>query len=100
LDLFQAISRGQFTISGFRNRDLRQWLPGRSGAQLARMIKRLRAHGFLKKIGKRYKHYLTKLCRIVVTTALKLRELVIIPSLNQPASVGAKPGAFRARRKG
>ena len=28
LDLFQAISRGQFTISGFRSRDLRAWLPG------------------------------------------------------------------------
>jgi hypothetical protein len=86
LDLFRAISRGQFTISGFRNRDLRDWLPGRSTAQLARMIKRLRTHGLLKKIGKRYKYYLTKLGRIVVTTALKLRELVIIPFLNEPAT--------------
>jgi hypothetical protein len=85
LDLFQAISRGQFTISGFRNRDLREWLPGRSAVQLGRMIKRLRAHGLLKKIGKRYKYYLTKLGRTVVTTALKLRELFIIPSLNEPA---------------
>jgi hypothetical protein len=87
LDLFQAISRGQFTISGFRNRDLREWLPGRSVGQLGRMIKRLRAHGLLKKIGKRYKYYLTKLGRTVVTTALKLRELLIIPSLNEPATV-------------
>jgi hypothetical protein len=85
LDLFQAISRGQFAISGFRNRDLREWLPGRSAAQLARMIKRLRAHGLLKKIGQRYKYYLTKLGRTVVTTALKLRELFIIPALNEPA---------------
>jgi hypothetical protein len=85
LDLFQAISRGQFTISGFRNRDLREWLPGRSVAQLGRMTKRLRTHGLLKKIGRRYKYYLTKLGRIVVTTALKLRELFIIPSLNAPA---------------
>jgi hypothetical protein len=51
------------------------------------MIKRLRAHGLLKKIGKRYKYYLTKLGKLVVTTALKLRELVIIPSLNQPATL-------------
>ena len=87
LDLFQAISRGQFTISGFRNRDLREWLPGRTTAQLARMIKRLRVHGLLKKIGKRYKYYLTKLGRIVVTTALKLRELFVIPSLNAPATL-------------
>jgi hypothetical protein len=87
LDRFQAVSRGQFTISGFRNRDLREWLPGHSGAQLGRMIKRLRAHGLLKKIGNRYKYYLTKLGRTVVTTALKLRELFIIPSLNEPARV-------------
>src|SRR3954466_15540844 len=87
LDLFQAISRGQFTISGFRNRDLREWLPGRSAAQLGRMIKRLRAHGLLKKIGKRYKYYLTKLGKIVVTTALKLREAFVIPSLNEPVTL-------------
>ena len=55
--------------------------------QLARMIKRLRVHGLLKKIGKRYKYYLTKLGRIVVTTALKLRELFVIPSLNEPATL-------------
>jgi hypothetical protein len=87
LDLFQAISRGQFTISGFRNRDLREWLPGRSAAQLARLIKRLRVHGLLKKIGKRYNYDLTKLGRIVVTTALKLRELFVIPSLKVPATL-------------
>jgi hypothetical protein len=87
LDLFLAISRGQFLISGFRNCDLRAWLPGKSAVQLGRMVKRLRAHGLLKKIGKRYKYYLTKLGRTVVTTALKLRELVIIPCLNQPATM-------------
>jgi len=87
LDLFQAISRGQFTISGFRNRDLREWLPGHTGTQLGRMIKRLRVHGLLKKIGNRYKYYLTKLGRTVVTTALKLRELFVIPSLNETATL-------------
>jgi hypothetical protein len=65
---------------------LREWLPSRTAAQLARMIKRLRVHGLLKKIGKRYKYYLTKLGRIVVTTALKLREMFVIPSLNAPAT--------------
>ena len=62
-------------------------MPGRTAAQLARMIKRLRVHGLLKKIGKRYKYYLTKLGRTVVTTALKLRELFVIPSLNAPATL-------------
>ena len=86
LDLFQAISRGQLTLTGFRSRDLREWLPSRTAAQLARRIKRLRVHGLLKQIGKRYKYYLTKLGRIVVTTALKLREMFVIPSLNAPAT--------------
>lgn len=86
LDLFRTILRGEFTISGFQARHLREHLPGLSGAQLSRLLKRLRLHGLLKKIGKRYKYYLTTLGRRVATTALKLRELVIIPMLNQPAA--------------
>jgi hypothetical protein len=86
LDLFQAILRGEFTISGFQARQLRQHLPGLSGAQLSRSLKRLRLHGLLKKIGKRYKYYLTTLGRTVTTAALKLRQLVLIPMLNHPAA--------------
>jgi DNA-binding HxlR family transcriptional regulator len=51
---------------------------------LSRALKRLRTHGLIKKIGHRYKYYLTVLGRTVATAALKLRELVIIPTLNQP----------------
>jgi hypothetical protein len=61
-----------------------------SAAQLARMIKRLRVHDSLKEIGNRYKYYRTKLNRIVVTTALKLRELFVIPALNEPATLSAE----------
>ncbi len=86
LDLFQAILRGEWTISGFQARQLREHLPSLSGAQLSRVLKRLRLHGLLKKIGKRYKYYLTTLGRTVATAALKLRELVIIPMLNQPVT--------------
>lgn len=39
-------------------------------------------HGLLKKIGHTYKYYLTRFGKDVITTGLKLRELVIIP---QPA---------------
>jgi hypothetical protein len=86
LDLFRTILRGEFTISGFQARQLRAHLPGLSGGQLSRVLKRLRLHGLLKKIGKRYKYYLTTLGRTVATAALKLRELVIIPMLNQPVA--------------
>jgi hypothetical protein len=46
-------------------------------------LKRLRLHGVIKKIGRRYKYYLTASGRTVVVTALKLRELVVIPTFNQ-----------------
>jgi hypothetical protein len=84
LDLFRAIVRGEFTISGFQGRYLRAVLPDVSGPQLSRLLKRLRIHGLIKKIGRRYKYYLTTLGRTVTTAALKLRELVIIPTLNHP----------------
>jgi hypothetical protein len=83
LDLFRTILRGEFTISGFQARQLRTHLSSLSGAQLSRLLKRLRTHGLIKKIGKRYKYYLTTLGRTVATTALKLRELVVIPLLTQ-----------------
>ena len=38
------------------------------------------------KIGERYKYYLTQLGRKVITTALKLREVFVIPSLNKVAT--------------
>jgi len=84
LDLFRAITRGQFTISGFQARNLGPLIPNVSPGQLSRMLKRLRTHGLVKKIGRRYKYYLTTLGRTVATAGLKLRELVIIPTLNQP----------------
>jgi hypothetical protein len=38
LDLFRAISQGQFTIAGFRKSDLRRLLPGTTSSRLGRML--------------------------------------------------------------
>ena len=81
LDLFRTIIRGEFNISGFQNRHLRTLLSGKTAHQVSRMLKRLRKHGLIKKIGNRYKYYLTALGRKVTALALKLREMYIIPSL-------------------
>ena len=81
LDLFRVITRGEFNISGFQNRHLRQHLPGNSSHQISRIIKRMRNHGLIKKIAHCYKYYLTTLGRKVTATALKLREMVVIPQL-------------------
>lgn len=86
LDLFRTMVRGEFTISGFQARNLRSLIPNVSPGRLSHMLKRLRTHGLIKKIGRRYKYYLTTLGRTVAMAGLKLRELVIIPALNQPVS--------------
>ena len=81
LELFSAIIRGEFNISGFSNKSLRKVIKGKKGHQVSRLLKRLRKHGLIKKIGNTYKYYLTALGRRVTATALKLREMYIIPSL-------------------
>jgi hypothetical protein len=80
LDVFQTLVRGEFNISGFQNKHLAQRLQ-KAGRQVSPLLKRLRAHGLIKKIGHCYKYYLTALGRRVAATALRLREMTIIPSL-------------------
>jgi len=83
LDLLEAIVRGEFTISGFRNRNLRDVLPdkNKNSGQVGRMLKRLRTHKLIKKAGRSYKYYLTNFGRSVVSAALIVRELELIPAL-------------------
>jgi len=81
LDLFIALAKGQWHISGFTNRTLRRHLAGVTGPQLSRILKRLHLHGLIRKVGKTYKYYLTKFGQQVLLAALKVRDLVVIPTL-------------------
>ena len=88
--LFRTLLQGEFFISGFTNKQLRtHYLTTKSASQVTRLLKRLRVHGVIKKVGKRYKYYLTDFGRQTAAMALKLREMVIIPhfafaSVSQP----------------
>ena len=81
--LFEAIARGEFNLKGFRNADLRQLLPHVMPPQLSRVLKRLRLHGLIKKAGRTYRYYLTKLGRRTIVAALKIRESIVIPTMAQ-----------------
>lgn len=81
LSLFEAVIRGEFTIYGFQNRDVRKLFPGKSSGQVGRMLKRLLSHKLIKKVRNTYKYYLTKLGQRIITAVLKLREFHIVPSL-------------------
>lgn len=81
--LFEVLARGEFNISGFQNRDLRRHLNELSAPRVGRLLKRLRTHGLVKKIGRTYKYYLTRLGRRLVAAVLSVRELIMLPTLGQ-----------------
>jgi hypothetical protein len=89
--LLAAVSRGEFTLNGFRNRDLRKFffaVPAqnpreerRRSAWMSRQLRLLRAHGVIRKIGSTHRYQLTANGRKATTallTALRstVRELL------------------------
>ena len=82
LNILLVIARGEFSINGFQNKHLREFFPHKSCGQISRLLKSLRLHGLIKKVGKTYKYYLTRLGKRVIATALKLKEFFLIPELN------------------
>jgi hypothetical protein len=66
--LLAAVSRGEWLVMGFRNRDIRQTLYGaapdpatqrRQAAAVTRLLGLLRAHGLIKKIPRTHRYLLT-----------------------------------------
>ena len=82
LSVFLAVVRGEFTISGFRNRDL-QPLLAQTGQQVSRLLTRLRLHGLIKKVARRHKYYMTSLGKRVIACALRFMSECIVPTLAQ-----------------
>ena len=80
--LFENILRGEYMISGMRNKNLRSRLK-KSSQQVSYALKRLRVHGLIKRLGKTYKYYITEFGRRVAILGLKLKELYVIPTLAQ-----------------
>jgi DNA-binding HxlR family transcriptional regulator len=56
-----------------------------SSDQLSRLLKRLRVHGLIKKIGRSYKYYLTALGKEITTCSQKVINMVMIPQLSNAA---------------
>jgi hypothetical protein len=82
-ELLSAISRGEFTLNGFRNRDLRKLLfplataPGDQRAQAAAVTRKLallRAHGLVRKIPSTHRYVLTVTGRAAVTALIAARN--------------------------
>jgi hypothetical protein len=81
--LLEAISRGEFTLNGLRNRDLRKLLyPGhhqpeerrRQSAALTRKLALLRTHGLIRKVSATHRYILTQNGRRIITALLAARR--------------------------
>jgi hypothetical protein len=81
--LLAAVSRGEFTINGFRNRDLRAILytasssPAETRTQaskITRQLRMLRAHGLIKKVPKTHRYVLTDRGRTTIIALLTARK--------------------------
>jgi hypothetical protein len=83
--LLQAISRGEFVVNGFRNRDVRLDLfPSSSGspqearrasARVTARIRLLRAHGIVRKVPRTHRYTLTTRGRQIATAILQTQHL-------------------------
>ena len=85
-DVLVYLTSGEFNISGFRSKDLKKRFKKHTPFQLSRILQRLRVIGLIKRIGKTYKYYITTLGNEAILTALKLKNIVIIPQLNYVAA--------------
>jgi len=82
--LLKAVARGEFAISGFRNRDIRAALYGeapadplerkRQSTAVTRQLRMLRAHGLIKKVPHTHRYLLTANAQAVVPALLAAQQ--------------------------
>ncbi len=84
--LLKTVCCGEFTINGFRNRDLRAILfPGdaskqeqkRQSGKVTRQLRMLRAHGLIKKQGNSHRYVLTDRGRTIITALIQVNQVDI-----------------------
>ena len=78
--LFEILCQGRFLLNGFRNKDLRKYLPPppnvdlrRYALRIGRQLHLLRAHGLIFKVAKTHYYRITKKGHDVMATAIKFR---------------------------
>jgi hypothetical protein len=82
--LLEAVSRGEFAVHGFRNRDLMPLLHGsapasqkslrRQAGAVTRKLRLLRAHGLIRKIPRTHRYQLTAKGQTTLTARLTARQ--------------------------
>src|ERR1051326_4257284 len=79
-DLLEAINHGDFTINGFRNRDLQRLLYGdpassmteakKRSAAISRKLRLLRAHGLIQKVSRTHRYHIADSARAIIIAVI------------------------------
>jgi hypothetical protein len=77
-----AVLAGEHHISGLTSRRRQRLLPRWTRSQIGRLLRRLRLHGLIKKVGKTYKYYATSFGQRLLLAGLKLKEHLLLPTLS------------------
>jgi hypothetical protein len=95
VELFRAVSRGEFSINGFRNRDLQALLfkgeptsqkeRQRRSGRVSRLLRMLRAHHLIKKVSSTYRYVLTTKGSEIMTAVLTAQRITL-DQLNRVAA--------------
>ena len=80
-ELFAALARGDWSLRGFSNANLRHLLAEASPARVSGLLKRLRAQGLIQRLARSYRYRLTPTGQRVVVAALRLRQDPLVPAL-------------------
>lgn len=82
--LLAAVGRGEWTINGFRNSDVRGLLEPaaargdkRAAARVTRQLRLLRAHGLIQKISHTHRYRLTEKGRVFITAFKQIEEIPV-----------------------
>ncbi|MDQ2901799.1 MAG: hypothetical protein M3Y07_18680 [Acidobacteriota bacterium] len=91
-DLFKVINHGEFTINGFRNRDLQKLLyttqtespmdRRRRSSAISRKLRLLRAHGLIQKVPRTHRYHVTEAGRAILV-AVPTAARASVKQLNQ-----------------
>lgn len=79
--ILETVLRGEYALGGLTARRLSWQFPKLSRGRITRLLKRLRWHGLLRKIGHTYTYYVTALGQRLLMSVLQLKEQIFVAEL-------------------
>ena len=83
----ETVLRGEYALGGLTTRRLHWQFPELSRSRVTRLLKRLRLHGLLRKIGHTYTYYVTRLGQRVLISVLHLKHKLFESLLTSKSAV-------------